>query len=352
MKKSSLRLILFLIAVMFLFVIKFFLIKPIHNDESKLSEEFVEYGKYDELRNSVPSGGWEYDTVIGGIKVNETNIIRRKNYFEINTSVHESNQKVFVYSMETDDEWYFNNLTLETNKKKVVTSIGTLAKYDNNRIYFEDLNRDGRKEICLTTDQGGGTGLNILRLHVFDAESLEEYKIEDPVSYVEALYTFEETGDGIHLEKPVYITIDIPNFLFANNAEFETTEFAYDDPETGLYNQIDIDGIYSVDDTFVLDEYSLGLLGYNELTVLEYPDVRYKPTYLGGIISKTKQGYNYLYQISNISTNESMDNTSFIIDALIQIAPTSVIKLSISMDIRYLDIVPCIIQSIEYKGEI
>lgn len=162
---------------------------------------------------------------------------------------------------------------------------------------------------------------------------------------------FENVRKSKNLEKPVYITIDIPNFLLANNAEFETTEFAYDDPETGLYNQIDIDGIYSVDDTFVLDEYSLGLFGYNEWTVLEYPDARYKPTYLGGIISKTKQGYNYLYQISNISTNESMDNTSFIIDALIQIAPTSVIKLTISMDIRYLDIVPYIIQSIEYKGE-
>lgn len=209
--KKNFRYALFIVVLIFLFTIKFLLKEPVLNDESKLSEEFVEYGEYDELRNSVPSGGWEYDTVIGGIKVNETNIIRRKNYFEINTSVPESNQKVFVYSMETDDEWYFNNLTLETNKKKVVTSIGTLTKYDNNRIYFEDLNRDGRKEICLTTDQGGGTGLNILRLYVFDAESLEEYKIEDPVSYVEALYTFEETGDGIHLkveDKDYYASLD------------------------------------------------------------------------------------------------------------------------------------------------
>jgi len=45
-------------------------------------------------------------------------------------------------------------------------------------------------------------------------------------------------------------------------------------------------------------------------------------------------------------------HTSFIIDALVQISSTSVIKLSISMDIRYLDMIPYIIQSIEYKGEI
>lgn len=200
-----------LIALIFLFAIKFLLKEPVQNDKRKLSEEFVGYGRYDELRNSVPSGGWEHDTVIDGMQINGTNIIWRENYFEINTSIPESNQKVFIYSTETDDEWYFNNLTLETNKKKVVTSIGTLTKYDNNRVYFEDLNRDGRKEICFTTDQGGGTGLSILRLHVFDSESLEEYKIEDPVSYVESLYTFEETEDGIHLKvegKDYYASFD------------------------------------------------------------------------------------------------------------------------------------------------
>lgn len=210
MKKSS-GLLLFLTAIMLLFAIKFFLIKSAHNEESKLSEEFVEYGKYDELRNSVPLGGWEQDTVIDGMQANETNIIRRKNYFEINTSIPESNLKVFIYSTESDDGLYFNNLTLETNKKKAATRIGTLTKYDNNRIYFADLNRDGRKEICFTTDQGGGTGLNIYRLHVFDSESLEEYKIEDPVSYVESLYTFEETEDGIHLKvegKDYYASLD------------------------------------------------------------------------------------------------------------------------------------------------
>ncbi len=209
--KKNFRDVLFIVVLIFLFAIKFLLKEPVQNDEIKLSEEFVEYGKYDELRNSVPSGGWEYDTVIGGMQVNETNIIRRKNYFEINTSIPENNQKVFIYSTETDDDLYFNNLTLETNKKKVITSIGIYTKYDNNRIHLEDLNRDGRKEICLITDQGGGTGLHILRLFVFDSESLEEYKIEDPISYVESLYTFEETEDGIHLKvegKDYYASYD------------------------------------------------------------------------------------------------------------------------------------------------
>ncbi len=163
---------------------------------------------------------------------------------------------------------------------------------------------------------------------------------------------FENVRKSKNLEKPVYITIDIPNFLSTSNTEFETTEFVYDDLETGLYNQIDINGIYSVDDSFVLDEYSLGLLGYNEWTILEDSNIKYAPTYFGGIISKTKRGYNYLYQVTNISSNESMHSTSFIIDVLVQISPTSVIKLIISMDIRYLDMIPYIIQSIEYKGEI
>ncbi len=162
---------------------------------------------------------------------------------------------------------------------------------------------------------------------------------------------FENIRKSRNLERPVYISIDIPDFLLTSNTEFETTEFAYDDLETGIYNQIDISGIYYVDDSFVLDEYSLGLFEYNEWTILESPDAKYVPTYSGGIISKTKQDYSYLYQISNILSNTSM-HTSFIIDALVQISSTSVIKLSISMDIRYLDMIPYIIQSIEYKGEI
>lgn len=236
--KNKAMLLLFIITFSLLLSVKLFSEYPAHNYEGNLSEEFVEYGKHDDLRNSVPSDVEEYDTVMKGIPVNENNIIRRKNYYEINTSFPENDRKVFIYSTETNDGYYFNNMILETNKKKVVTNIWTLSKYDNSRIYLEDLNRDGIKEICFIADQGGGTGLHISKLYVFDSESLEEYKIEDPVSYVESLYTFEETESGIHLkveEKDYY-------------ASFEAIEKNY---KSGGINALQNVGNY--EKTYVLD---------------------------------------------------------------------------------------------------
>lgn len=188
-----------ILLIMILLLALLYVARNVKLNNAKLAQEYVEYGKYEDLRKSVPGDG-EYDNVIEGVYINETNIIRRNNYYEISSVNPDNKRKVFVYSADTDNSYTFHNLTIETNKEKVTTNISCYSKYDNNRIYFADVTGDGKEELCLIVDNSGGPGIHVWNLHVFDLETLEEYKIENPVNYVENLIYFEETETGVHLK--------------------------------------------------------------------------------------------------------------------------------------------------------
>lgn len=169
-----------------------------HYDETNenLSEEFVEYGKYSDLRNS------ELEEYEYNIKLQGTNIIKRSDYYEFNSEDPQTGQKVFVYTTKnTKSLMDATDLTVECNQKTNKIEGYCYTKTEHNRIEFVDLNQDDKNEICVYIDEGSGMGMSLLQLHVFDSETLKEYEIEDPVSYVERIAAFEETEDGgIHLK--------------------------------------------------------------------------------------------------------------------------------------------------------
>lgn len=143
---------------------------------------------------------------------------------------------------------------------------------------------------------------------------------------------------------PTHVSLDVPAYLEVANSGVDIDEIVFDDPITGLYNQIDIKGIYFVEDSFILDEYSPSLLYFNEWVIGETPSAVYRREYKGGMLIKTVQGYDCV--LTSIAPVYASKYTSFVTSALIRISTNAVIEVIISIDIHDLDLIPYILQSV------
>lgn len=110
-------------------------------------------------------------------------------------------QRIALYGSEKNGE--YEKFVLQANgiSKKLdwtSTSNPTYAP----QIYIQDVNSDKRDEIVVILTKGYGTGTMITEPHILDAETLEEYYIEDltPILLKNVKSTISESGVSIKVK--------------------------------------------------------------------------------------------------------------------------------------------------------
>jgi hypothetical protein len=119
---------------------------------------------------------------------------------ELLSSIPEAN--IYLYANENKERNSYQDFLLVSGKIKrsfAWTNVLGKPSYSLPQLMLSDINKDGKKELVIILTHATGTHLYINEAHIFNPESLDEYRIVDPITAILLNVKDHITPEGIEI---------------------------------------------------------------------------------------------------------------------------------------------------------
>lgn len=96
------------------------------------------------------------------------------------------NEFIYLYSLDSDEgKGVYQEILLDVKgKQKIFNWIVDSGLSFRPQLILSDINNDSKKELIVITTKWTGTGINVQEVHIFNIDTLEEIKVQDPLDII------------------------------------------------------------------------------------------------------------------------------------------------------------------------
>lgn len=116
-------------------------------------------------------------------------IYKADSRYNIDTSVLLAaipNEFIYLYALDSDEgKGVYQEILLDVKgKQKIFNWIVDSGLSFRPQLILSDINNDNKKELIVITTKWTGTGINVQEVHIFNIDTLEEIKVQDPLDII------------------------------------------------------------------------------------------------------------------------------------------------------------------------
>lgn len=192
------------------------------------------------------------------------------------------NEKIYLYALDSDEgKGVYEEILLKIKgiEKKFNWTVDSGLSF-RPELILGDVNYDKKKELIVITTKDEGTGLFVQEIHIFDIDTFEEIKVDNPLDIISrnVKTNVDKNKRNIHINianKKFTLTYISDNYDFVGDSLYFASNIIYKIKDNKLYAEVGpyLDGVGFIGTINIEYKFENNILVCNKISFKKIEDV-------------------------------------------------------------------------------